>query len=217
MMEVFSVLTGVDLGKMGEEHQKDQEEDEEDRKKKEEEAKIKRAEEEKRKKEEAEAALPPDEKEKLEKKKAAEAQKNLGNTAYKNKDFAKAIELYNKAIEHDPTELTYYTNKAAVFFEMKEYGKCIDECDLAIQKSKEGYYDYVKLAKALSRKGNAYLQMGNYEQAIEIFQAALLENNDHTTKDLLKKAEKLKKEAEEKAYLDPTKAEEHKIKGNEYF
>jgi stress-induced-phosphoprotein 1 len=45
----------------------------------------------------------------------------------------------------------------------------------------------------------------------------LLENNDPAVKDSLKKAEKLKKEDEEKKYLDPAKAEEHKVKGNELF
>jgi hypothetical protein len=40
---------------------------------------------------------------------------------------------------------------------MKEFDKCIAECDRAIEKSREGYYDYVKLGKALGRKGNAYL------------------------------------------------------------
>jgi tetratricopeptide (TPR) repeat protein len=53
--------------------------------------------------------------------------------------------------------LTYYTNKAAAYFEMKQYDKCIEECDKAIAKSKEGYYDYVKLAKAMARKANAIL------------------------------------------------------------
>jgi hypothetical protein len=32
-----------------------------------------------------------------------------------------------------PDELTYYSNKAAVFFEMKEYAICVEECDLAIE------------------------------------------------------------------------------------
>lgn len=43
--------------------------------------------------------------------------KNDGNVAYKNKDFAKAVQLYDEAINLDPTELTYYTNKAAAYFE----------------------------------------------------------------------------------------------------
>lgn len=41
---------------------------------------------------------------------------------------------------------------------MKDFDKCIEECDRAIYKSKEGYYDYVKLGKALGRKANAKIQ-----------------------------------------------------------
>ena len=40
---------------------------------------------------------------------------------------------------------------------MKEYDKCIEECDKAIQKCSEGNYDYQKLGKALARKANAKL------------------------------------------------------------
>jgi len=45
----------------------------------------------------------------------------------------------------------------------------------------------------------------------------LLENNDPTIKDALKKAEKQMKDDEAKRYLDPVKAEEHKTVGNEFF
>ncbi len=101
--------------------------------------------------------------------------------------------MYQEAIELEPTELTYYTNKAAVYFEMKQFDNCIEECDKAIQKSKEGHYDYVKLSKALARKANAYLQKGDHNTAIELYQSALLENNDPNIRDALKKAEKMRK------------------------
>jgi stress-induced-phosphoprotein 1 len=42
----------------------------------------------------------------------------------------------------NPNDLIYYTNKAAVYFEMKEFNTCIELCDVAIQKASEGYYDY---------------------------------------------------------------------------
>lgn len=45
-----------------------------------------------------------------------------------------------------------------MYFEMKDFDKCIAECDLAIEKSKGGNYDYVKLGKAIARKANAKLQ-----------------------------------------------------------
>jgi stress-induced-phosphoprotein 1 len=90
---------------------------------------------------------------------------------------------------------------------MKDYQKCVEECDKAIEKSKGGHYDYAKLGKALSRKANAKLQLGEFEEAIELFKSSLLENNDPNVRDTLKRAEKLKKEDEEKKYLNPEIAE----------
>src|ERR1700761_6809114 len=100
---------------------------------------------------------------------------------------------------------------------MKDYDTCIAVCDEAIKKSKEGYYDYVKLGKALGRKANAKLQQGHFDEAIELFKESLLENNDNTIREQYKKAEKMKKEDEEKRYLSPEIAEEHRKKGNELY
>lgn len=215
--DVFSVLTGIDLQGMREDQMKRKDEEEDYRKKQEQERKKKEEEEEKKRKEEEEAKLPEEEKVKIAKRKEAETKKNEGNAAYKKKDFETALALYEEAIQADPSEMTYYTNKAAVYFEKKEYDKCIEECDKAIQQASGGQYDYVKLSKALARKANAVLQKGDYEGAIELYQKALLENNDPTIKDALKKAEKVKREQEEKKYINPEIAEEHRKKGNSLF
>lgn len=39
-------------------------------------------------------------------------EKDAGNEAYKKKDFQKALEHYDKAIEIDPANMTFYSNKA---------------------------------------------------------------------------------------------------------
>ena len=44
--------------------------------------------------------------------KTAIKEKELGNEAYKKKDFEAALSHYEKAIESDPTNITYLTNKA---------------------------------------------------------------------------------------------------------
>ena len=87
--------------------------------------------------------------------------------------------------------MTYYSNKAAVFFEMKNYDECIKACDEAIELSKDGSYDFVKLSKALSRKGNALLMQKKFDESIDAYQKALIENNDHGIKMGLQKAQKL--------------------------
>ena len=39
-------------------------------------------------------------------------EKELGNAAYKRKDFETALEHYGKAIELDPTNMSFLTNRA---------------------------------------------------------------------------------------------------------
>jgi hypothetical protein len=51
----------------------------------------------------------------------------------------------------------FLNNKATVFFEMKDFDKCIEICDQAIELSKGSNYDYVKLGKAIARKASAKL------------------------------------------------------------
>lgn len=216
-MDVFKELTGIDMMDVQAQQMKRKEQDEEMRKKMEEERKRKEAEEEERKRREAEEALPEEEKAKIALKKQAEQKKNEGNEFYKKRNFEKALELYEEALKLDENEVTYMNNKAAVYFEMKQYDKCIEECDRAIEKSKSGYYDYAKLGKALARKGTAMLSLQKFDEAIDLYKQSLLENNDNNVREQLKKAEKLKKEDEEKKYIDPVKAEEHRLAGNKLF
>jgi stress-induced-phosphoprotein 1 len=75
-------------------------------------------------------------------------------------------------------ELTYYTNLAAVYFEMKEFEKCIAECDIAASKAKGDNYNDHKLCKALGRKANALASQNKYDESIDTFKNALLEYND---------------------------------------
>ena len=44
-------------------------------------------------------------------------EKDSGNAAYKSKDFATAHLHYDKAIQLDPNNMVFYTNKSAVLFE----------------------------------------------------------------------------------------------------
>jgi stress-induced-phosphoprotein 1 len=104
--------------------------------------------------------LPEEERIKIQNKKEAEAAKKKGNELYMKKKFAEALAAYSEAIAKDPEEITYHTNKAAVYFEMKDYDACIESCEGGIEIAKKGNYDYVKLSKAMARKANALVQKG---------------------------------------------------------
>jgi len=102
--------------------------------------------------------------------------KQQGNTAYSKKQFDQAINCYNQAIELDSGEITYYTNLAAVYFEKKEYPKCVETCDKAIDIGRENRADFKLIAKALARKGNAQRRAGNLAEAKVAYEKALTEH-----------------------------------------
>ncbi|XP_027038848.1 stress-induced-phosphoprotein 1-like [Pocillopora damicornis] len=144
-------------------------------------------------------------------------EKELGNAAYKRKDFETALDHYGKAIELDPTNMSFLTNRAAVYFEQGRYDECIEQCHKAIQVGREGKVDYKLIAKAFGRIGNAYSKQEKLKEAIEAYNKSLIE---HRSADVLKKlqeTEKAVKEKERLAYIDPQKAEEEKEKGNVLF
>ena len=101
---------------------------------------------------------------------------------------------------------------------MKKFDECVKACDAAITQAQSGGgYDYVKLAKAMHRKGNAQVKMGLVDEGISMYEKALLENQDHGIKMSLIAAQKIKKEKAAKDYINPEIAEEHRQKGNEFF
>ncbi|XP_068729564.1 stress-induced-phosphoprotein 1-like [Montipora capricornis] len=144
-------------------------------------------------------------------------EKELGNAAYKKKDFETALEHYGKAIELDPTNASFLTNRAAVYFEQAKFDECIEECNKAVSVARDHGGGYQMIAKAYGRIGNAYNKQGKLTEAIDAYNKSLVE---HRTPDVLKKvqeAEKALKEQERLAYIDPEKAEEEKDKGNALF
>jgi stress-induced-phosphoprotein 1 len=62
--------------------------------------------------------LTDEEKDRKQTKAAAQKEKELGNAAYKKKDFEVAIQHYTKALELDDEDISYLTNRAAVYIEM---------------------------------------------------------------------------------------------------
>jgi stress-induced-phosphoprotein 1 len=216
-MDVFSVLTGIDLNMMSQQAEKGKKEkDKEDlEKKKRQEEDQRKNEEEKKRREEEERYNNLSEEEKQEEiqKKAAEELKLKGNEAFKLKDYDTALEYYDKAIETYPKELTFYLNRAGCHHEKKQYDKVIEDC-LHVA---DNTFDFQKKGRAFGRIAFAYQEQGELDKAIEYFEKSLLENNDPRVKDALKSATDLKKKMETEKYLNPELAEEANIRGNDLY
>ncbi|KAK4486404.1 hypothetical protein RD792_009078 [Penstemon davidsonii] len=162
-----------------------------------------------------------EEKEKKERKVQAQKEKEAGNAAYKKKEFETAIQHYSKAIELDDEDVSFLTNRAAVYLEMGKYEDCIKDCDRAVERGRELRSDYKMVARALTRKGTALTKMAktskDYEPAIEVFQKALTEHRNPDTLKKLNDALKAKKDLEQQEYFDPLIADEEREKGNQFF
>ncbi|XP_028804376.1 hsp70-Hsp90 organizing protein 3 [Neltuma alba] len=151
----------------------------------------------------------------------AQREKEAGNAAYKKKDFETAIQHYSKALELDDEDISFLTNRAAVYLEMGNFEECIKDCDKAVERGRELRSDFKMIARALTRKGTALVKLAkcskDYERAIETYQKALTEHRNPDTLKKLNEAEKAKKELEQQEYFDPKLADEEREKGNEFF
>ncbi len=161
--------------------------------------------------------LSPEERAEKEKQKEANEMKKKGNDLYKDKKFDEALAAYDQAIAIDPTNMTFHSNKAAVYLTNKQYDQCIEACMKAVEVGKENRASFEDRAKAYARAAKAYQKKGDLEKAIEMCNEAQLESYDSATQRLLKTLELEKKKADTLAYQDDAKAEEAKQRGNDFF
>eukprot|EP00128_Syssomonas_multiformis_P007694 Colp12_sorted_trinity150504_noHs@23144 len=150
-------------------------------------------------------------------KQQASQEKDKGNEAYKKKDFANAIQHYSKAIELDPTNITFYTNRAAVHFEKGDFQECLKDCEKGVEVGREHLADFKLIAKAFARMGSCYQKLDDLENAVVYFNKSITE---HRVQEVVTKLNKVKKDLEERkkqAYVDPAEAEEAKQLGNAAF
>jgi stress-induced-phosphoprotein 1 len=80
-------------------------------------------------------------------KRQALQEKELGNAAYKKKQFEEALEHYTRAWSLDPTDITYLNNRAAVFFEQENWDACVKDCEEAIANGRNLVADYKLIAR----------------------------------------------------------------------
>jgi len=135
--------------------------------------------------------------------KQADSFKEKGNALWKQKKFKEAIEQYTYAVECDPNNHIYYTNRAACYASMKEWEKCLRDANRAISKKS----DWVK---GWFRKGQACFELGKFQEAHDAYSKAYSFDP--------KPDFKARADAAEKAWKsDMSEAELLKAEGNALF
>ncbi|CAM9261495.1 unnamed protein product [Laminaria digitata] len=148
---------------------------------------------------------------------AALLAKKRGNDLYSAKKFSEALEAYSEAIELDSTNMSFVSNRAAVFFEQKEYEACIAECKNAVVVGRANRAGFADIGKAYVRMGKASAKMGDKEQAIAYLEDAQMEMNTKENERLIKNLQLEARKEAAAQYVDPGKALEAKERGNEHF
>ncbi|KAL6929529.1 hypothetical protein ACO0SA_000932 [Hanseniaspora valbyensis] len=96
----------------------------------------------------------------------AEELKAEGNKYMGTKNFRKAIELYTSAIELNPANPIYYSNRAAAFISSKDYDSAVVDAEKAIELNG-------KYSKAYTRLGSAKMSLDLPEEAVEAYTKAI--------------------------------------------
>lgn len=99
------------------------------------------------------------------KEKAQEA-KAIGNEAFKAKNFEEAIKHFTVAIEHDPTDHIFFSNRSACYASLKEYEKALTDGTECVRLKPDW-------AKGYARRGLAEFYLQRYEEALATYEKGL--------------------------------------------
>lgn len=88
--------------------------------------------------------------------------KSQGRTAFGEKNYKAAAEIYTKALELDPSDPILYSNRAQCFLNLSLWTQALNDCDNGLRRSPEGNIkEKLLFRKALAAKGTK-----NYESAV---------------------------------------------------
>lgn len=120
----------------------------------------------------------------------AEKLKVEGNRAMAQRNFPSAVEAYTKAIELDPTNAIYLSNRSAAYSSLRESSKAAEDARAAI-KLDSAY------SKAYSRLGLALYSMGDAEGAMKAYEDGLKAEGATPSEGMKKGYETAKKRVQE--------------------
>ena len=104
-------------------------------------------------------SLPPDPpREELD----GEAYKQAGNKFFKQKEYGRAVEQYSRAIEKEPENATFLSNRAAAYMSAGKFNLALDDCVQADRHAPDN-------AKTLLRMARIQVALGRPEDALETY------------------------------------------------
>lgn len=107
---------------------------------------------------------------------AAARLKDEGNQFYQKKNFRKAIEIYSQAIESDPSEIVYFSNRSACFYELDDMDHALEDCLKAVWIFRQGNSFNTQtrvVSKVFARLGEIYKRKGMKADAAAAFRESL--------------------------------------------
>jgi tetratricopeptide (TPR) repeat protein len=99
---------------------------------------------------------------------------NGGVMSYHNGQYEKALDLFKKAIDLDPTLTEAYNNLGLTYTEINEEEKATEAFKTAISLSPE-------LAAAYNNLGYVFYRLGSYREAIEMYNEAIGRSKDSSS------------------------------------
>lgn len=112
------------------------------------------------------------------------AAKARGNAAFSSGDYAKAIEEFTQAINHDPTDAVFYSNRSGAYASLKKYDEALNDAKKCVELRPE-------FAKGYSRQGVALFGLGKLSEAKAAYEAGLkVDPNNASLKEGLTDVEK---------------------------
>ncbi|NWV49547.1 TTC12 protein, partial [Daphoenositta chrysoptera] len=116
------------------------------------------------------AALEKDAKERAQRRKRneqlANALKEKGNAAFREGDFALAVQRYSEGLERLRDKQELYTNRAQAYMKLHEYEKAISDCEWALKCNKN-------CLKAYFLMGKAHLALQQFSESRQCYEKML--------------------------------------------
>jgi small glutamine-rich tetratricopeptide repeat-containing protein alpha len=130
----------------------------------------------------------------------ADGLKVEGNRAMAARNFDEAIAKYTEAIDLDPSNVVYLSNRAAAYSSSQQHDKAVTDAEAAIKLNPD-------FSKAYSRLGLAKYALGDAKAAMEAYKKGLDVEGDKKSDAMVKGYETAKKRVEEDLEQSISKSE----------